>query len=344
MPGAVTDKQSRLAQTIMLRVNGFGISRGARQYAWVRRTQQLGIFASAAVVIVGGATLVGLGMRDDGNDSAGAGGGLLPAARGDDSPSAAPSPTGPSPEELARQERAKRVKALDAALKKYDATVPEFSVAVLDRKTGQRYSYRGTERYDTASIVKVQVLACMLLKAQDAGRDPSSAEMALAKPMIRLSDNTATTSLFSRIGGKSAVTKCNRRLGLTQTTVNTAWGLTKTTVNDQVKLLAELVDTKGPLDSGSRKQAFTLMNTVDDAQDWGVPSVAKTGETATVKNGWDTRSADGGLWAVNTVGRVVSDDDVDVSVAVLSHNNQTMDAGIAEVEKVAKLTRQYLKY
>jgi hypothetical protein len=330
----------------MRRVNGFGISPIARHYAWVRRTQQLGIFASAAVVIVGGATLVGLGMRADGSDSGGAGGGVLPSALGfgDDPPSASPSPTGPSPAELAEQERAKRVKALDAALKKYAATVPEFSVAVLDKKTGQRYSYRGTEKYDTASIVKVQVLACTLLKAQDADRDISSAELALAKPMIRLSDNTATTALFTRIGGKSAVGKCNRRLGLTQTTVNTAWGLTKTTVNDQVKLLSELVDTKGPLDSGSRKVAFGLMNTVDDAQDWGVPAVARTGETTTVKNGWDTRSADGGLWAVNTIGRVTSGDDVNVSIAVLSHNNQSMDAGIAEVEKVAQLTRENLKY
>ena len=39
---------------------------------------------------------------------------------GDDpSPTASPTPTGPSPEELAARERAKRVKALDAALKKY---------------------------------------------------------------------------------------------------------------------------------------------------------------------------------------------------------------------------------
>jgi beta-lactamase class A len=215
---------------------------------------------------------------------------------------------------------------------------------VLDKKTGERYSYRGTEKYDTASIVKVQVLACALLRAQDAGRGLSATELSLAKPMIRLSDNNATTALFNRLGKASAVGKCNRRLGLKQTAVNSAWGLTRTTVNDQVKLLSELVDKKGPLKASSRKQAFTLMNTVDDAQDWGVPAVAKSGETTTVKNGWDTRTKDGGLWAVNTVGRVTGDDDVDVSVAVLSHNNQSMDGGIALVEKVAGMTRQHLKY
>ena len=324
-------------------VDGFGITSEARHYAWVRRTRTW-IFALAALVIVGGGALIGFGMRDGGG---GGGGGILPSSLtfgGDPQPSASPSATGPSPEELAKAERAKRVRQLDAALKRYAASAPEFSVAVLDKKTGRRYSYRGSEKYDTASIVKTQILACMLLRAQDDGRAPTSGEMDLAGPMIRLSDNNATTALFQRLGGRSAVSKCNKRLGLTQTVVNTAWGLTRTTVDDQVKLLAALVDTDGPLSAKSRKTAFTLMNTVDDTQDWGVPSVAKTGETTTVKNGWDTRSADGGLWAVNTIGRVTSADETDVSIAVLSHNNQSMDAGIQLVEKVAKMTRQHLKY
>jgi hypothetical protein len=332
-------------RTIKHAVVGFGIPAQARHYAWVRRTR-LWIFAVAAVVIVGGASLIGLGMQDD---SGGSGGGLLPSALtfGDNppTPSAAPTPSRPSAADLAKIEHAKRVKALDKALKKYAAGAPEFSVAVLDKKTGERYSYRGSERYDTASIVKVQVLACLLLKAQDAGRDLSGNELSLAKRMIRLSDNNATTALFNQLGKVSAVSRSNKRLGLSQTAVNSSWGLTRTTVNDQVKLLSELVDKKGPLDAGSRKLAFTLMNTVDDSQDWGVPAIAKSDETTTVKNGWDTRSADGGLWAINTVGRVVSpDDDTDVSVAVLSHNNKSMNGGITLVQKVAKMTRQYLKY
>ena len=201
-------------------------------------------------------------------------GGVLPLANTFNdapTPTASPAPTGPSPEELRKQERAKRVKALNTALKKYAATVPEFSIAVLDKKTGERYSYRGSERYETASVVKVQVLACLLLTAQDDDRDLSSTELSLAKRMIRLSDNDATTSLFSRLGRSSGISSCNKRLGLTQTKVSSSWGLTRTTVDDQVKLLSELVDAKGPLDAGSRKLAFTLMNTVAEDQDWGVP-------------------------------------------------------------------------
>lgn len=295
----------------------------------------------AAVGVLGGAGLVGVGMMRDSS-----GGVRSLAGTFLDPPSASPAsptPTGPTPEELAAQERAKRVKALDAALKKYAATVPEFSVAVLDKKTGEEYSFRGTEKYETASVVKVQVLACLLLTDQDKKRDLSATELSLAKRMIRLSDNSATTSLFSRLGKAPAITKCNKRLGLTQTTVSSAWGLTKTTVDDQVKLLAKLVDADGPLDDDSRDLAHELMSTVDKAQDWGVPAAAKKGEDSTVKNGWLPRSADGNRWIINTVGRI-SSDDADVSIAVLSHNNASMSGGIAEVEKVAKLTRQYLKY
>ncbi|MFF5079255.1 serine hydrolase [Actinoplanes sp. NPDC000266] len=319
--------------------------------AGVRRTRNW-ILAVAAVGVLGGAGLVGAGMMDDGGDTRAVAGTFegtaAPAAR-----TVAPAPTtaaptttappGPSAAELAAAERAKRVKALDAALKKYAATAPEFSVAVLDRRTGQRYSYRGTEKYETASVVKVQVLACLLLTAQDDGRDLTSTELALAKRMIRLSDNDATTSLFSKLGRAPAVSACNKRLGLTQTKVSSSWGLTRTTVDDQVRLLGELVDTKGPLDADSRKLAYTLMSTVDAAQDWGVPAAAKTGEKFTVKNGWLARSTENYRWIINTVGRVTGSG-TDVSIAVLSHDNGTMSGGITVVEKVAKLTRQYLKY
>jgi beta-lactamase class A len=295
----------------------------------------------AAVGVLGGAGLVGLGMRDD------SGGGVLPLAGAFRDQAAAgkasPAPTGPSPEELAAQQRAKRSKALDAALRKYAATVPEFSVAVLDKESGVKYSFRGSEKYETASVVKVQVLACLLLTAQDNERDLSSTELALAKRMIRLSDNDATTSLFTRLGKALAIDKCNKRLGLTQTTVNSAWGLTRTTVDDQVELLAQLVDTKSPLDEDSRKLAHTLMSTVDDAQDWGVPAAARSGEDFTVKNGWLPRSTESNHWIINSVGRI-TDDDTDVSIAVLSHGHTSMPGGISVVEKAAKLTRQYLRY
>nr|WP_232049928.1 serine hydrolase [Actinoplanes sp. OR16] len=249
---------------------------------------------------------------------------------------------GPSAQEMAAIRWEKDADALDAALKKVKGS---FSVAFLDARTGETYEYKGSAKYDTASIVKADILACTLLKAQDAGRTISSAEMNLAKPMIQLSDNDATTALFQRIGGKPAVTKCNKTLGLTATTIDVRWGLTRTTAEDQVKLLSQFDGKDSPLDEESQETAFDLMTGVDEEQDWGVPVVATEGETATVKNGWDTRTADGGKWVVNTIGRVTSEDeDVDVSLVVLSRSNLSQDNGMKLVEKVAKLTRKYLKY
>jgi hypothetical protein len=296
----------------------------------------------AAFAILGGVGLVGVGMLRSGHNVSD----VLPLSgtfNDTPTPRPSPTPTGPSPAEIAKAKRAAQVKALNTALAAYAKTVPEFSVAVLDKKTGQLYSFRGREKYETASVVKVQVLACLLLTAQDKDRALTSSELALAKRMIRASDNDATTSLFTKLGRAAAVGKCNKRLGLTSTKVNNSWGLTQTTVNDQVKLLSQLVDTKSPLNAASRKLAFQLMSTVEPDQDWGVPSVATTGDTTTVKNGWLSRSTEGGRWIINTVGRVTGDD-TDVSIAVLSHNNASMSSGIKVVEKAAKLTRQYLKY
>jgi beta-lactamase class A len=290
----------------------------------------------AAVGILAGGGLVGVGLLRDGD------GGRVPAAGTFES--ASPKPGGPSAAEVAAQkERAKRVAQLDTALTRYAATKPEFSVAVLDRRTGKKYSYRGAEAYETASIVKVQVLACLLLTAQDGKRELTASETGLATRMIHASDNDATTALFNRLGRQTAIGACNKRLGLTRTKVNKAWGLTRTTVDDQVRLLAELVDPKGPLDQGSRQKAYDLMSTVNADQDWGVTAAAAKGEKRTVKNGWLARSADDNRWIINSVGRV-TDGDTDVSIAVLTHDNTTMPGGISLVEKVAKMTRQYLKY
>jgi beta-lactamase class A len=307
------------------------------------RSIRVWILAAAAVTVTaGGGGLVVAGVSDSPKPAVTLPVSSLAGAALALPPAASPAPSGPAAAELAAADQAKRVKQLDAALKSVKG---DFSVAVYDRKTGLRYVHRGSVKFDTASIVKVQVMACMLLKAQDAGRRPTSAEMALAKPMIRLSDNNATTSLFKKIGGRTAVTGCNKRLGLTQTVVNARWGLTRTTAADQIRLLEELVDAKGPLNASSRKTAFTLMNTVNKAQDWGVPAVARTGEIFTVKNGWDTRSADGGLWAVNTIGRITSKNGgVDVSVAVLTRRNKNMTTGVKLTERIAKLTRQHLRY
>ncbi|GAA1812399.1 hypothetical protein GCM10009682_37100 [Luedemannella flava] len=236
-----------------------------------------------------------------------------------------------------------------AALTRALAALPtgrhgEFSVAVRNNRTGGTYRYRASDTYETASIVKVDILAAVLLRAQDDGRSLTDAERSAATRMIRASDNDAATYLWNRAGGASGVRAANRRLGLTHTTPGTeGWGLTRTTVGDQVTLVNRALGTSGPLTSASRAYIRGLMTTVNGDQDWGVPAAAHRGETAAVKNGWLSRSTENGRWIINSIGRITGPG-VDLTVAVLSHGHSGMSTGVALTEQIIKLARQHLAW
>lgn len=194
--------------------------------------------------------------------------------------------------------------------------------------------------YDTASIVKVDILATLLLQAQDAGRPLTARERALAEPMIRNSDNAATNALWREIGGARGLEAANKRMGLTSTKggPGARWGLTQTTASDQIRLLLRVFDgaatsnTVSPLNEDSRAYIRALMARVASDQAWGVS--AASGSDHALKNGWLQRTASG-LWDVNSVGRVTVDGHRYL-VAVLSDGSPSMDDGISVVERAAR--------
>lgn len=208
------------------------------------------------------------------------------------------------------------------------------SVAVLDGAGGTRAVYGGEDAtYDTASIVKVDILAALLLRAQDEDRALTAGERAHAVAMIERSDNEAATALLAAVGGASALDAANARLGLTATTAAQAWGLTRTTAADQLTLLEAVfgTDTDTELSQASRTYLRCLMAQVEADQQWGVSAA---GSTWALKNGWMPRTATG-LWNINSIGQVTSDGRTYL-VAVLSGGQPTKEAGVALVEAVAK--------
>jgi hypothetical protein len=230
--------------------------------------------------------------------------------------------------------------ALTSTLRKRSSQI-KFSVAAIDHVTGATYTFRAGEAFETASIVKVDILAALLLRAQDAGRDLTAAQRSLADDMIRYSDNEAASALWWTIGGAAGLARANKRLGLTETSPGQDgwWGLTTTTVADQIRLVDAIADPDGPLDDDSREYILALMRGVDPDQDWGVSAGALPGETAALKNGWMPRSNQDGRWTVNSVGWVTGGG-TDLTVAVLSRGHASSAAGIAFVEEVARLVRQ----
>ena len=209
------------------------------------------------------------------------------------------------------------------------------SVAALDLDSGATADYGNTaSSYDTASIVKVDILATLLLQTQDSG-GLSSAQKALATSMIEQSDNDAATALWNEIGGADGLNAANKTFGLTGTTggSNGNWGLTQTTAADQLTLLQVVFGDDSALDSASQTYLQSLMGQVESDQAWGVSAAADGGTTSELKNGWLQRSQTG-LWDVNSIGKVTVDGHT-VLIAVVSDGGSTEAGSISLVESVA---------
>jgi beta-lactamase class A len=209
----------------------------------------------------------------------------------------------------------------------------EVSVAVLDLETGESASY-GDGVFDTASIVKVDILAALLLRAQDQGRQLTAAEKAYATAMIENSDNTAASALWRIIGQAEGLDAANERFGLTGTEGGDGllWGLTQTTAADQLALLQQVFGEESELSEASRAYLRELMGRIAVGQRWGVSAVAD-GDAWALKNGWLPRSTTG-LWDINSIGRVTVDGHAYL-VAALSNGNTTKVKGISLVEAAA---------
>jgi hypothetical protein len=204
------------------------------------------------------------------------------------------------------------------------------SAAVLHTDSGAAAVY-GKRMYATASIVKVDILAALLLQAQDDGRELTGHERSRAVTMIENSDNDAATSLMQAIGGAAGLDAANQRFGLTSTTAARAWGLTRTTSADQLRLLQTVFGTRSKLTWSSRTYLQGLMRHVAADQHWGVSAA---GSDWALKNGWMPRSATG-RWDINSIGQVKADGHTYL-VAVLSAGQPTKETGIERVESVAK--------
>ncbi|MDV9173103.1 serine hydrolase [Streptomyces sp. W16] len=195
--------------------------------------------------------------------------------------------------------------------------------------------------YDTASIIKVDILAALLLQAQDTGHGLTPQERTSATAMIEHSDNDAATALWRQIGQASGLEAANKRLGLSSTVGGAGgmWGLTQTTATDQISLLHAVFAGGGTssasgsaLTETSRNYIRTLMTRIAAGQSWGVSAASDAGWA--LKNGWLQRSTTG-LWDINSVGEVTSGTH-HYLVAVLSDGNASMAGGIAAVERAAR--------
>ena len=210
------------------------------------------------------------------------------------------------------------------------------AVGVVDLSTGVTATYHPRQAFHTASIVKADILATLLLQLQQQHAGLSLDERDLATTMIEDSDNNSATALWNVIGAVAGLDAGDQALRLRHTVPGQGgwWGLTATTVTDQLRLLSALTSRHAPLTAASRRYELNLMRNVETGQNWGVTAAASRGTQPAVKNGW---MPDGvyGLWDINSIG-VINRHGQRLLVAVLSSGQPSQQAGISQVQAAAR--------
>ena len=203
-----------------------------------------------------------------------------------------------------------------------------------DTASGIRCVAHPTVHYDSASIVKVAMVAALLDLRRSAHRTLSSTERAWAKAAITRSDNAAASALWRRVGGSAGMRRFFARAGMTQTVPGSGsvWGLTQVTAGDQLTLLRR-VTRPGLLASADRLYLQGLMASVVQGQRWGVPVGAPALASVGLKNGWLHRATRG--WRIHSMGwvRLAT---TTYDVVILSDGNRSLSGGIQRVDTVAR--------
>jgi beta-lactamase class A len=214
------------------------------------------------------------------------------------------------------------------------------AVRVEDRRTGVECRLNEGHQFDSASVVKVTILAALLRWHQETGKPLTSTEKTLATRMIEVSDNNAATALWNELGH----TRLQHFLNLATMTETILgpdgyWGLTQITARDELQQLRLLTAVNSVLSNSSRSYELGLMAHVTASQRWGVPAGAPSGVTVYVKNGWLPRATHG--WRVHSIGAFYGAGR-NYMIAVLSYNNPTMSYGVTTIQLVAEVVHRDL--
>lgn len=210
------------------------------------------------------------------------------------------------------------------------------TIALEDLDNGTTYLYRPGVAEQTASIIKVDILATLLEQAQSAHHPLTSEQQYLATGMIEASDDDDATSLWDEAGESSAIGAFDARVGLTDTDPNSQgyWGETTTTALDQLRLLRVVALPNHLLDSSARSYELNLMEHIVPDDYFGVPTGVPTGVRVAFKNGWVPIV--NGNWQINSIGWV-DGDRTDYLLAILTNGNATEAYGIATTDGIARI-------
>ena len=131
----------------------------------------------------------------------------------------------------------------------------------------------------SASLVKALVLVAQLRAARD--RALTAQERGLLEPMVRKSDNDATSTLVVRLG-REHIERTARHVGMPGFGLGRRWGGSSITAREQTRFFLH-VDATMP--ARHRAYGMRLLQTIVPSQRWGIGEVVPPGWALWFKGG-----------------------------------------------------------
>lgn len=211
------------------------------------------------------------------------------------------------------------------------------TAAVLDLDTGHEWVLHPTYRFQTASIVKADILETLLHQNGGNVTALQDAETSTALGMIEASNNDDASALWDAIGDADGLAAYNKLAGLTSTTpgADGYWGETLTSATDQILLLKQLALAPHLLTKAAQDYQLSLMHNIDPGEKWGVTGGVPSNVSVALKNGWVPLSSDTD-WEVNSIGWV-NGDGRDYLIAILTAHEPSENYGIATVNHISSV-------
>ena len=212
------------------------------------------------------------------------------------------------------------------------------AISLRDEESGATFDH-GTDRFATASLVKVHLVALMSKLAERNGTGLTRGERLDAEAMLVSSENEPALRAYFSLGGPAGIERnLAKAFGSAGIRIGDQglWGHSTTTPRAVVRLLDRVLDRRA---SRTYSVLQDAMSRVVPRQRWGVSVLADRGSPVQMKVGW-VQDPDG--WVVNSSGRVVVDGSP-VLISVMTDRNPTFETGVDTVEKVARLAGEIVR-
>lgn len=210
------------------------------------------------------------------------------------------------------------------AAKRYAERRGSISFAIRDLDD-DGHVFRSSKRMMMASTFKTLVLVAYLRRNSVEDRNLTPAEKGLLSPMIRVSDNNATTQLRNTVGS-AAINRLAKKAGMSTFSQNVRWGLSKVSAGDQARFASQIEEL---LPKRHKRYALRLLGSIVSSQRWGVGKERPTGWDLFFKGGWGTT-----FWLNHQVG-FLKRNGCRVPFAIMTRGNPSPGYGMKTLRGIA---------